>query len=79
MGAMLLTPALSGKIKVMVKEGIVKMLPDIKEGLLKRIEEEMQIGAIIFPILRSELYRIIIYGGLLGFILGVVWIFLDER
>lgn len=78
MGAMLLTHALSLKVKALAKEEILKMLPDVKERLLQRLTNETRIEIILWRTLRVELYRILIYGALLGFILGLIIIFLGE-
>lgn len=75
MGTMLLTQALSGKIKELAREGILKMMPDIKELLLNQLSQEMPVETIVLDILRPELCRIVIYAALLGFILGLLWLF----
>lgn len=72
MGAMLLTPALSIKIRGLAKEGILKMLPDLKDQLFQRISEEIQIHTIILQLLRSDLIKIVIYSALSGFIIGLL-------
>lgn len=77
MGAMLLTDALSGKVKGLAKEGMIKMMPDIKERLLNHLLDKGYMEKILLRTLRPELYLIVLYGTLLGFILGMIWIFLD--
>ena len=79
MGAMLLTPALSGKIKEIAQEGILKMMPDIKERLISHLTNEMRLENTLWPILRNELYRIVVYSALLGFILGLFWVLIVDR
>lgn len=76
MGAMLLTDALSKKIRDIAREGFLKILPDMKEHLINKMSHEMQIEAIILSILRNELYVIVILGGVLGFILGLFLVLL---
>lgn len=74
MGPMLLTHSLSLKIKGIAKEEILKQLPDIKERLLTRFTQETRIEIILWRTFRSELYRIIIYNALLGFLFGLLWL-----
>lgn len=74
MGAMLLTHALSIKIKGLAKDGILKMMPDIKERLLSRLSNEVRVESTVLRILRPELCRIVIYGALVGFLLGLLWV-----
>lgn len=76
MGSMLFTEALSKTIKGIAKKEILKMIPDIKERLLDRFSKEVSLKNIELGILRSELYFIILYGALIGFVLGLLWIFL---
>lgn len=75
MGAMLFSPALSQKIKELAKEGVIKMIPDIKERVLKQLSNEINVVNILWQILRPELIRIMIYAALLGFILGMFFIY----
>jgi hypothetical protein len=79
MGNMLFTPALSGKIRDIAKKGLLNMLPDIKKRLLIRLSLEMSIEAILFKFLRPLLFLIIIYAAFVGFVLGLIWVFLDQR
>lgn len=78
MGSMLLTSALSGKVKEIAKEGILKMMPDLKERLISVLVSEMRLENTLWPILKSELCRIVIYSALLGFILGFIWMWLEQ-
>lgn len=72
MGSMLFTSALSKTVKGLAKEGFLKMVPDIKDRLLRRLSDDMQLETIILNRLRPELYRLIIYAGLLGFVMGLL-------
>lgn len=79
MGQMLLTPALSGKIKEIVKEGILKMLPDMKEQLLNKVSQNISFEKVILKSFMKELVRIIVYAALLGFFAGLLWTFFEQR
>lgn len=78
MGNMLLTSSLSVKVKELAKEGIIKIMPDIKERLINRLSNEMRVDILILKILCPELCRIIIYAAVLGFIIGLLWLLLDQ-
>lgn len=77
MGSMLLTPALSGKIKEIVREEVMKMLPDIKERIFQRLTTKISIEKTLWHLLRKELVLIIIYAGLFGFLMSLLWIFFE--
>ncbi len=79
MGSMLLTDSLSRTIKGIAKEEMLKMIPDIKERLVNRLSTEMDIEKIALNSLRSELYRIVLYGAVLGFSLGLLWLLLNPQ
>lgn len=72
MGAMLLTPALSGKIRAIARSGILKMLPKLQKRLIEQLAQEMRVEAILLDFMRPEVYWIMAYTGILGFAVG--WI-----
>lgn len=77
MGSMLLTPALTGKIKEVAKEEIVKMLPDLKERLMNRLTSSLHIESILWPMLKIECFKVMMYTAILGFVLGFLWLWVE--
>lgn len=73
MGAMLFTPALSEKIKTLVREGLLKMLPDLKKKVIERVSREIQVEKVLLDLLKPEIFKVLTCNALLGFLVGVVF------
>ncbi|MBN9378503.1 MAG: hypothetical protein J0H93_09015 [Chlamydiales bacterium] len=72
MGAMLFTPALSEKIKALVREGLLKMLPDLKKKVIERVSREIQVEKVLLDLLKPEIFKVLIFNALLGLVVGFV-------
>lgn len=72
MGAMLFTPALSEKIKAVVREGLLKMLPDLKKKVIERVSREIQVEKVLLELLKPELFSVLTCNALLGLVVGFV-------
>lgn len=72
MGAMLFTPALSEKIKTLVREGLLKMLPDLKKKVIERVSREIQVEKVLLDLLKPELFSVLTINALLGLVVGFV-------
>lgn len=72
MGAMLFTPALSEKIKTLVREGLLKMLPDLKMKVIERVSREIQVEKVLLDLLKPEIFKVLTCNALLGFLVGFV-------
>ncbi|WP_166158208.1 MULTISPECIES: hypothetical protein [unclassified Neochlamydia] len=76
MGAMLFTKAVSGKIQALVKENILKRMPALKEKALVCLSSKIKMEKLLLPLIRSELYTLLFYGALMGFLVGLLTLML---
>jgi hypothetical protein len=72
MGTMLLTSSLSGKVKSLAKEGILKMLPDVTERVKVLVLEDLDFKEELYHFFRKELITIPIYASLLGLLIATL-------
>ena len=90
--AMFITPEISGKFSNMIMEELQKEIPGIIESLFESVEQKIdfrriiqgkiddfdisRLESIIYAIASKELQAIEILGGVLGFIVGLVQLFI---
>lgn len=74
MGTMLLTSSLSGKVKALAKDGILKMLPDVTERVKALVLEDFDFKEELYHFFRKELIRIPIYTSLLGLFIATLFV-----
>ncbi len=77
MASMLLSGSLAEKFKGQAKVEILKMLPSLKQRLLDRLSEEVDIKEWVLKqiqefAIEKQALRIVLYAALLGFLVGLI-------
>ncbi|KIC72573.1 hypothetical protein DB41_KI00170 [Neochlamydia sp. TUME1] len=78
MGAMLFTKAVSGKVQGLVKENLLKRMPALKEKAFIYLSSRIEVEKLLLPLVYSELYTLLFYGALMGFLVSLftlMWVF----
>ncbi|BBI18138.1 Predicted protein [Neochlamydia sp. S13] len=76
MGAMLFTKAVSGKVQGLVKENLLKRMPALKEKAFIYLSSRIEVEKLLLPLVYSELYTLLFYGALMGFLVGLLTLML---